>query len=467
MRCPRNKFSTRILNRNTPFFLLHFFQLFNPKESSMNNANSTTHPYGVRRRVAAFLSMARFLSQSKSGDTSPHSIKRLALISALFFTLPVFANDPLMDEGFVNGVKRVTLDREIIEIPIPLLDMTRYESVDRGIPDGVMKLVGYPLDMDVRATMIGGISIRNRYRWGLSLTHESTVGDGISDLVKMRPPGWTDKFRDSPAHFTYSVETNGASATPLLPGDKIVSAPPDLYGPRLWNEITMDFASTNFCFPIGMQYQTGLVYFSYCGALEFEGQQLNSFSETLPTPELSGDAIAVAWDSWVPRPEITPGTNVLIVAGFRGEQRGERYFFARWEHMEYSMYSKKPRVTFEGRLFENGNIEIHYLDGDFLVGKDVFSGAQCWQGYNGITIPRDQMVVSNKVTITQHYQLDPRSYSYTDDGIPDAWKLLHKINPRAEGISSMVFNDAGLTLLECFEQMKNPWTAQPMHPPTP
>ena len=54
-----------------------------------------------------------------------------------------------------------------------------------------------------------------------------------------------------------------------------------------------------------------------------------------------------------------------------------------------------------------------------------------------------------------------------DDGIPDAWKVLHKINPHAEGIADMVFNDAGLTLLECFEHMKNPWTAQPMHPANP
>jgi len=107
------------------------------------------------------------------------------------------------------------------------------------------------------------------------------------------------------------------------------------------------------------------------------------------------------------------------------------------------------------------------LDGDFSIGDKAISGAQCFRGRTGITIPRDCMVVSNKVTITQHYQLDPRSYSYTDDGIPDAWKLLHKINLRAEGIADMVFNDEGLTLLECFEQMKNPWTAQPMHPREP
>jgi len=54
-----------------------------------------------------------------------------------------------------------------------------------------------------------------------------------------------------------------------------------------------------------------------------------------------------------------------------------------------------------------------------------------------------------------------------DDGISDTWKVLHKINPHDPNAANMVFNDASLTLLECFEQMKNPWTAQPMHPVNP
>jgi len=135
--------------------------------------------------------------------------------------------------------------------------------------------------------------------------------------------------------------------------------------------------------------------------------------------------------------------------------------------MEYGSFQILPRCSFEGRLFENGNIEIHYLNGDFLVGKDVFSGAQCYKGMTGITVPRDCMVAGNKVTITQHYQLKPLNYNITGDKIPDAWKVKYKINPHDPNAAGMVFNDAGLTLLECFEQKKNPWTAQPMFPETP
>jgi len=411
--------------------------------------------------------MTRFLSRTESGDTSPHSIKRLLFFGVLFFTFTVFANDPIVDEGFdENGVKWILTDEvndEDNELLINL-DMTKYDSEDRGIPDAVMKLAGYPLDMDVRATMLGGISIYNRYQWGLSITREDTAGDGMSDLAKMRPPGWTEMRPRSPAFFTFSVETNGASATPLLPEDFVFDQP-TVSNSHTWEylNITLD----NFHFPLGEKYLPSPVQINKWGALEFGFTRINKVSEPLPSSELAGSAVAVAWNPWQPIPRVIPGTNAVIVAGFRGEQRGRRYFFTRWENMEYARYTNRPLVTFEGRLFEDGDIEIHYLQGDFLIGNRVTSGAQCYEGLTGITIPRDEMVVSNKVTITQHYQLNPLNYNMTGDKISDVWKIKHKINPHDPNAASMVFNNEGLTLFECFEQRKNPWTAQPMHPPLP
>ena len=136
------------------------------------------------------------------------------LITLLAATLPAFAqHDPLVDDGFVDGVKEILFDEG--RFPVIHVDMTAYDSADRGIPDAVMKLAGYPLDMDVDTTMLGGISIYDRYRWGLSITDESTAGDGISDLVKMRPPGWNDKQRSSRVFFTAKVEEDAAEATPF------------------------------------------------------------------------------------------------------------------------------------------------------------------------------------------------------------------------------------------------------------
>jgi hypothetical protein len=176
---------------------------------------------------------------------------------------------------------------------------------------------------------------------------------------------------------------------------------------------------------------------------------------------MSGDAVAVAWDSWVPRP--LPESNAQIVAGFRGEQHGQRYFFARWENMDYSEYYDKPLLTFEGRLYEDGRVQVHYLKGDFSIG-DVFSGAQCDGGMTGFTIPKDKMVAGKKITLTPHYRLHPLTNNVADDGIMDTWKLLYKINPHDTYAVNMVFNDKGLTLRQCFEKRYNPWTGLPPNP---
>jgi hypothetical protein len=200
--------------------------------------------------------------------------------------------------------------------------------------------------------------------------------------------------------------------------------------------------------------------------LEFGRARDNYYSSDLPDPNLSGNAVAVAWDFFSAPPR-SLNADPKIVTGFRGEQHGQRYFFARWEDMDYAMLRNKPLVTFEGRLFENGQIEIHYLEGDFLISGEVYSGVQCWQGYHGVTVPKTNMVAGTKITFTPNYQLDPFSRSIAEDGIPDAWKLLCNINPHCTNAVNMVFNDKGFTLKQCFEDNKNPWTGLPRFPVTP
>ena len=157
--------------------------------------------------------------------TNPHtalSAKVSYLFGLFAATSLAFAqNDPVMDEGFdEHGLKTIQFDEG--EIPPIFIhpDMTAYDSANRGIPDAVMKHAGYSLDTNTDTTILGGISLRNRYRWGLSITDESTCGDGISDWVKMRPPGWEDNSRTSPLFFTITEE-GVAEATPVAKGDRV------------------------------------------------------------------------------------------------------------------------------------------------------------------------------------------------------------------------------------------------------
>jgi len=125
--------------------------------------------------------------------------------------------------------------------------------------------------------------------------------------------------------------------------------------------------------------------------------------------------------------------------------------------MQYSSFRSKPPITFEGRLHEDGRIEFHYLTGDFSL-PDVFSGAQCWHGRYGLTVPKEKMVAGKKITFTPHYQMDPRIYCQAGDEIPDKWKLMFNINPHCTNAADMVFNDKNIKLRDCFEQRLNPWT---------
>ena len=266
--------------------------------------------YGVRRFTAAlsrrFIAALTVLpphgakAPPQSGAKAPHSITRLAFIFALLsFTLPTFALDPLMDEGFVDDIKTVSFDEGVYVLPIPHPDMLNIDSLNSGIPDAVKKLAGYPLDIDTDETLIGGISLRDRYEMGLSITREDSDGDGISDLDKLRPPGWNDDNPYSPVYFTME-ESDDVSATPLEPGDFVFSPPPDEYAPDEWDDMAITF--TNFCFAIGEHYQTGIVHINKFRALEFVKPIKNSYSRNLPTSELSGDAVAVAWCAWRPVP---------------------------------------------------------------------------------------------------------------------------------------------------------------------
>jgi hypothetical protein len=363
-----------------------------------------------------------------------------------------------MDGDFVNGVKRVQFD-PVLELPPINLDMTNYDSASRGIPDAVMKNSGLPLDTNTDTTLLGGISLRNRYRWGLSITRESTAGDGISDWVKMRPPGWNDIDRWSRVFFTLTEE-GVAEATPVAEGDHVVTPaigvnylvfPDDIYIPL-----------GDFRFPLGIKYQSGPVHISQFGTLEFGNARDNYYSSDLPDPNLSGDAVAVAWIWWDPPPP-SSNSQAKIVAGFRGEQHGQRYFFTRWENMDYARLRNRPLATFEGRLYEDGRVEFHYLEGDFSVSK-VFSGAQCQQGFYGLTVPKEKMVAGAKITFTPHYALSPFTDNTNGDNIPDNWKLLFKINPHCTNACNMVFNDKGFTLRQCYEDDKNPWTGLPRRP---
>ena len=123
----------------------------------MNHPQLTKRPYGVRRRVAAFLSTTRFLSRIESGDTSPHSIMRFAFATVLLATLSAFANDPIVNEGFdENGIKWILFD-ETNENPIDI-NMLPIDPTDSGIPNAVKTLAGYPLDVDTD-TLLGGIPL--------------------------------------------------------------------------------------------------------------------------------------------------------------------------------------------------------------------------------------------------------------------------------------------------------------------
>ena len=421
--------------------------------------------YGVRRFTAAL--SRRFIAAltallphgakapPESGAKAPHSITHLTFIFALLSSsLLAFALDPLMDEGFVDGIKTVSFDEGQFVLPIPHPDMLEIDSLNSGIPDAVKKLAGYPLDVDT-STLLGGISLRDRYKMGLSITREDSDGDGISDWDKIRPPGWNNKNPYSPVYFTME-ENDDASATPFEPGDFIFTPPINEYVTDAWDDMTVAF--TNFCFPLGEHYHTGIVHIAKWGSFEFIKPVQNNFSEKLPTPELSGDAVAVAWCGWRP----VPRTNAVIVAGFRGEHRGQRYFFTRWEKMKYARRPPTfPTVTFEGRLFEDGRIEIHYLDGDFSLHNEVYSGAQCFRAKTGLTVPLEKMVPGKKITLHQHYALGIGLYSIAGDDIADAWKVRNKINPHARDVADMIFNDEGLTLRECFEQQRSPWTIIP------
>ena len=121
------------------------------------------------------------------------------------------------------------------------------------------------------------------------------------------------------------------------------------------------------------------------------------------------------------------------------------------------MFQSKPPVKFEGRLYEDGRIEFHYLEGDFSYNK-VFSGAQCHGGYYGFTVPKEKMEAGKKITFTPHYRLDPLTYNTNGDEIPDAWKLKFNINPHCTNACNMVFNDKNIKLRDCYEQRLNPWT---------
>ncbi len=385
--------------------------------------------------------------------TSRPLLKHFALAATLLAVAsPALSQkkDPIMDEGFdEHGVKTIQYNEGEFDVPVINVNMTAYDSADRGIPDAVMKLAGLPLDTDTE-TKLGGISLRDRYRWGLSITDESTVGDGITDLVKMRPPGWNDIDRNSNVFFTFTEE-GVAEATPVAEGDHVFIPALGDYE-TTWEPMAISLG--DFRFPLGNRYQPGPVHISGYGALEFGKARQNYYSSDLPTPKLSGDAVAVAWVFWEPK---KPNPNTQIVAGFRGAQRGQRYFFTRWEKMDYAMLYDKPLATFEGRLYEDGRVEFHYLEGDFSNPK-LFSGAQCQQGFYGLTVPQDKMVAGKKITFTPHYALDPLDGNMMHDGIPDAWKVRYNINPHDENAATMIFNDKGLTLRECFEQRVNPWT---------
>ncbi len=380
-------------------------------------------------------------------------LKHLALASMLLAAAsPALCQkkDPIMDEGFVNGVKTIQFDEGAIPPIFIHPDMLNIDPTDSGIPNAVKKLAGLPLDIDTDATMLGGISLRDRYRWGLSITDESTVGDGISDLAKMRPPGWTEERPASSVFFTLA-EDGVAEATPVAEGDHVFI--PNL-GDYETTWVPMAIPLGDFRFPLGIRYQPGPVHVCGYGTLEFDDPEQNYYSRKLPTPKLTGDAVAVAWDYWVPK---KPNPNTRIIAGFRGTQRGQRYFFARWEKMDYAMLNNRLLATFEGRLYEDGRVEFHYLEGDFS-NPELFSGAQCQRGAYGLTVPQEKMVAGKKITFTPHYALDPLDGNMTHDGISDAWKVRNNINPHDENAATMIFNDKGLTLRECFEQRVNPWT---------
>ena len=383
---------------------------------------------------------------------SPNNLaKQLLFVSGFLSTIfAAHAFDPVMDAEFVDGIKKIMFD-EGMNPPIHL-DRTNYDSKDRGIPDAVMKMAGLPLDLDTDATLLGGISLRNRYRWGLSIERDSTCNDGIPDLVKMEPPGYDEQFRWSPVFFTITEEDT-ASATSPEAGDHVFLPVFEEYV-LPWAHNNMSIPLGDFRFPLGERYQPGPVHISKYGNLEFGRAQENYYSRKLPTAELSGDAVAVAWNYWRVYLE---EQNAKIVAGFRGEQRGQRYFFTRWENLQRGRAQNELFGTFEGRLHEDGRIEFHYLNGDFSS-KNIFSGAQCKQGYYGLTVPKEKMVAGKKITFTPHYQLNPIKYSWTEDEIPDAWKLMFNINPHDTNIADQVFNDKGIKLRDCYEQRLNPWT---------
>ena len=369
-------------------------------------------------------------------------------LAAIIGAITITAHCDILDdlEFDENGVAEILLN-PVIEPDIHP-DMLDIDPTDSGIPNAVKKLMGWPLDIDTD-TLLGGISLRERYRLGLNLKRESTLGDGISDIDKMYPPGWTDAERDAPVFFTL---TEGiAEATPLKEGDFVYPVPAE--DETTWDNISIPLG--DFFFPLGKLYHPGPVHVSKYGTLEFGNAQRNDFSQTLPSAELSANAIAVAWDYW----ELQPDPDAKIVAGFRGEQRGQRYFFTRWEKMDYAMWSNKPLATFEGRLYEDGHVEVHYLEGDFSP-KKTFSGVQCHESSTGFTIPQEKKVTGKKIILTPHYKLEPLIRCQADDNIPDAWKVQFNINPHDTNAASMVFNTQGLTLRECFDQRKNPWTCE-------
>ena len=74
------------------------------------------------------------------------------------------------------------------------------------------------------------------------------------------------------------------------------------------------------------------------------------------------------------------------------------------------------------------------------------------------------MVAGTKITFTPHYAMNPVNSNMLDDGVPDAWKVMFKINPHCENAANMVFNDKGLTLKQCFERRFDPWTGLPRAP---
>ena len=378
-------------------------------------------------------------------------------LGPLAIMVPTFDQDSIMDGGFdEHGMKTILFDEGQDEEemdPINQAYLLMYvlfsDPTTRGIPDAVMRLAGYPLDTNIDTTMLGGISLRDRYRWNLSITREDTAGDGISDLVKMEPPGWSDNDRGARVYFTITAEGT-AEATPIAKGDHVFLPVSVINEERPWEKVSwgkMSIPLGDFRFPLGIHYQPSPVYISEYGGLEF-GWPEQYYADPANNDRL-GDSVSVIWKLW------QSGPPAQIVAGFRGEQHGQRYFFTRWEKMDYARVRNGPLATFEGRFHEDGRIEFHFLEGDFSDSR-LYSGTQFNRGR--LSVPKEKRVAGKSITFTPHYAMDPRINCQAGDKIPDAWKLIYKINPHCENAANLVFNNKGLTLKQCFEKRLNPWT---------